>query len=188
MAVDQGRERTKTGHRRGDGQGRMKTMENQTTDHGKRQKRFKINKKMLFQLAIGGGVAFWLTSITTSLLPIAAAYRAAFSNWNKQTVWVASLFLGILIGCCVSYSLLRFFEKIPARGPILKSLIISFIALVVAAILIDVPMFFQEPSASYHYLLIGIMFNTFRFLILGFVVGYLYKRLLLERERARESI
>jgi Na+/phosphate symporter len=188
MAVDQGREGTKTGHRRGDGQNRMKTMENRTTDLGKRQKRFMVNKKLLFQLTIGGGVAFWLTSIATSLLPIAAAYRAAFSNWSRQTVWVASLFLGILIGCCVSYLLLRFFEKIPVKGPILKSLILSFIALAMAVILIDVPMFFQEPSASYDYLLIGVMFNTVRFLILGFVVGHLYKRLFMEREHARESI
>ncbi len=30
-----------------------------------------------FVLAIGGGVAFWVTTVATSLLPIAADYRAA---------------------------------------------------------------------------------------------------------------
>jgi hypothetical protein len=133
--------------------------------------RFKINKKLLLKLTVWGGAAFWLTSIATSLLPIAAEYRAAFSNWSIQTVWVGSLFMGTIIGCSVSYFLLRFFEKIPAKGPILKSLILSFIALVIAVILIDVPMLLQEPSASLYYLLIGVLFNTVRFLFLGIVVG-----------------
>jgi hypothetical protein len=152
-------------------------METRVTDQIKRQKRFKINKKLLLKLTIGGGVVFWLTTIATSLLPIAADYRAAFSNWSIQTVWVASLFMGIIIGCCVSYLLLRFFEKIPAKGPILKSVILSFIALAIAVILIDVPMILQEPSAPLYYFLIGVMFNAVRFLFLGFSIGYLYKRL-----------
>jgi hypothetical protein len=152
----------------------MKTL---ATDQSKQQNRFKINKKLLLKLTIGGGVVFWLTTIVTSVLPIAAEYRAAFSNWSVQSVWVGSLFMGIIIGCCVSYGLLRFIVKSPAKGPILKSVILSFIALVIAVILLDVPMFLQEPSASFYFLLIGVMFNTVRFLVLGIVVGYLYKRL-----------
>jgi hypothetical protein len=85
--------------------------------------------------------------------------------------------MGIIIGGCVSYLLLRFFDKIPVKGPILKSVILSFIALVIAVILIDIPMILQEPITSLYYLLIGITFNTVRFLFLGIVVGYLYKRL-----------
>ena len=71
----------------------------------------------LYKLTIGGGVVFWATTIAISLLPIAAEYRAAFSkrSWNIQTVWVDSLLVGMIIGCCVSYSLLRFIEKIPQR-------------------------------------------------------------------------
>jgi hypothetical protein len=152
-------------------------METRITDQTKRQKRFKINKKQLLKQTIGGGAAFWLTSIATSLLPIAAEYRAAFSNWGIQMVWLGSLFMGIIIGFCVGYVFLRFFEKIPAKGPILKSVIISIIALVMAVILIDVPMILQKPGASLYYLLIGIMFNMVRFLFLGIVTGYLYKRL-----------
>jgi len=41
-----------------------------------------ILSKKLYKLTIGGGVVFWATTIATSLLPIAAEYRAAFSNWN----------------------------------------------------------------------------------------------------------
>jgi hypothetical protein len=52
----------------------------------------------LFILTIGGGVVFWVTTIAISLLPIAAEYRSAFSKANIQTVWVASLPAGLIIG------------------------------------------------------------------------------------------
>ena len=131
----------------------------------------------LCKLTIGGGVVFWVTTIATSLLPIAAQYRAAFSNWSIQTVWVDSLLVGMTIGCCVSYSLLRFFEKIPTKDPILKSVLLSSIALSIATILIDVPRSFHGPSDALYYFLIGVLFNAARFLLLGLVIGYLYKRL-----------
>ena len=35
---------------------------------------------------------------------------------------------GLMIGFCVSYFLLRFFEKFPTENPILKSVILSFIS------------------------------------------------------------
>jgi hypothetical protein len=130
-------------------------------------------------LTIGGGVVFWLTTIATSLLPIAAEYRAAYSNWSIQTVWVDSLPAGMIIGGCVSYSLLRLFEKIPTKNPMLESAIRGFVALVIATILIDVPRCFllPGPSDALHYFLIGIMLNAPRFLFLGLAIGYLYKRL-----------
>jgi len=136
-----------------------------------------IPSKKLFKLTIGGGLVFWATTIATSLLPIAAEYRAAYSNWSIQTVWVASLPMGMIIGYCVSYFLLRYFEKIPSKNPILKSGIISFIALIIAVILIDVPQSFFGMSNSFdalYYFLIGVMFNVARFLLLGIVIGYLY--------------
>jgi len=131
----------------------------------------------LSKLTIGGGVVFWATTIATSLLPIAAEYRAAFSRANIQSVWVDSLPAGLIIGCCVSYSLLRFFDKIPTKNPILKSVIISLIALVIATILILVPQNLLGQSDVLHYFLIGIMLDVPRFLFLGIVIGHLYKRL-----------
>jgi Na+/phosphate symporter len=136
-----------------------------------------ILSKKLFKLTIGGGMAFWATSIATSLLPIAAEYRSAYSNWSLQTVWVYSLLMGMIIGYGVSYFLLRYFDKIPSKNPILKSMIISFIALIIAVILIDVPQSFFGMSNSFdalYYFLIGVMFNAARFLLLGIVIGYLY--------------
>ena len=133
--------------------------------------------KKLFILTIGGGMVFWATTIASSLLPIAAEYRAAYSNWSIQTVWVGSLLIGLIVGYCVSYILIRYFDAIPSKNPILKSGIISFIALIIAIILIDVPQSFFGMSNSFdalYYFLIGVMFNAARFLLLGIVIGYLY--------------
>jgi hypothetical protein len=136
-----------------------------------------ILSKKLFKLTIGGGLVFWATTIATSLLPIAAEYRAAYSDWSIQTVWVTSFFMGMIIGYCVSWFLLRYFDKIPSKNPILKSGILSFIALIIAVILIDVPQSFFMMRNSFdalYYFLIGVMFNGARFLLLGIVIGYLY--------------
>jgi hypothetical protein len=136
-----------------------------------------ILSKKLFKLTIAGGVVFWATTIVTSLLPIAAEYRAAYSNWSMQTVWIYSLLMGMIIGYGVSYFLLRYFDKIPSKNPILKSIMISFIALIIAVIVIDVPQSFFGMRNSFdalYYFLIGVLFNTARFLLLGIVIGYLY--------------
>jgi len=136
-----------------------------------------ILSKKLFKLTIGGGMVFWATSIATSLLPIAAEYRAAYSDWSMQTVWFASFPMGMIIGYGVSWFLLRYFDKIPSKNPMLKSGILSFIALIIAVIVIDVPQSFLGMHNSFdtlYYFLIGVMFNVARFLLLGIVIGYLY--------------
>ena len=153
------------------------------TVHNEKAKMLKVGStslsKTLFILTLGGGLVFWATTIATSLLPIAAEYRAAYSNWKIQTVWVDSLFAGLIIGCGISYFLLRSFDRLPTTNPILKSASLSFVALVIATMLIDVPRSFllPGPGDAWHYFLIGVMFNAARFLLLGSAIGYLYKRL-----------
>jgi NhaP-type Na+/H+ or K+/H+ antiporter len=132
-------------------------------------------RKKLFTLTIAGGIVFWAATIAISLLPIAADYRAAGSNFSIRTVWVDSLLVGMIIGCLVSYSLLRFFDKIPTKNPILKSEIVIFVALVIVLLLVEVPASFRTSDALY-YFLIGALLNVPRFLLLGLVIGYLYKR------------
>lgn len=83
----------------------------------------------------------------------------------------------MIIGCCVSYFFLRFCDKIPGKGPVLKSVNLSSAALVIAIILSDLPMILQQPGAPFYYFLIGVMFNVTRFLFLGLGIGYLKKRL-----------
>jgi hypothetical protein len=71
--------------------------------------------------------------------------------------------------------LASFFDKIPTNNPIPKSVILSFVALGIVFILLGVAA--SRTSDALHVFLIGAMFNVPRFLFLGIVVGYLYKRL-----------
>ena len=151
-------------------------MDNRATGRSRRQRPYEFYRKLRI-LTVAGGFAFWVTTVITSLLPIAADYRAAFSNWSIQTVWIGSLFAGSIAGFCVSYTLLRFFERIPAKNPILKSVILSSLSLAIAIILIDIPMISHEPCGALRYFFIGAAFDAVRFLLLGLAVGYLYKRL-----------
>lgn len=138
-----------------------------------------LSKKKQLILTIGGAAVFWAATIATSLLPIAAEYRAAFTNWKIQTVWVDSLFAGLIIGGGVSYFLLRSMNKLPTKDPIRESTKLGFVALVIATMLIDVPrsLLAPGPGDALYYFLVGLMFNAARFLLLGVAAGYLYNGL-----------
>jgi len=129
--------------------------------------------RRLLTLTIGGGIAFWATTFVFSLLPIAAEYRAALSISYLPMILVQSSIGGMVIGCCLSYFLLRFFDKIPTRNPILKSTMLSFVALGIASILVQVAA--SGTSDALNVFLTGVMLNLPRFLALGIVIGYLYK-------------
>jgi riboflavin transporter FmnP len=128
-------------------------------------------------LAVAGGLGFWVANLAISLTPIAAEYRAALSI-SYLPMLLEALLGGLIIGFCVSCSLLRFFDKIPARNPILKSVLLSFIALVIVTVLIELPAkAVTTTSDPVHYFLIGAVFNVLRILALGLTIGYLYGRL-----------
>ena len=133
--------------------------------------------KQLVKLAIAGGLGFWLANFAISLTPIAANYRAALSIAYLPML-LEALLGGLIIGFCVSYCLLRFFDTIPTTNPILKSVIVSFIALISVTMLIEVPAkLLTTTSDALRYFLIGAMFNVLRILALGIVIGYLYDRI-----------
>jgi hypothetical protein len=133
--------------------------------------------KQLVKLTIAGGLGFWVANFAISLTPIAAEYRAALSI-SYLPMLLEALVGGLIIGFCVSYCLLRFFDKIPTMNPILKSVIVSFIALISVTMLIEVPAkFLVTRSDALRYFLIGAMFNILRILALGIVIGYLYDRI-----------
>ena len=127
-------------------------------------------------LTIAGGLGFWAANFAISLTPIAAEYRAALSI-SYYPMLLAALIGGLMIGFCVSYFLLRFFEKIPTQDPISKSVILTFIVLIIVTILIGGPSSFLATSDVLRYFIIGTMFNVIRILALGIIIGYLYKRL-----------
>ncbi len=136
-----------------------------------------ILSKKLYKLTIGGGAAFWAANFAISRTPIAAEYRTALSI-SYYPMLVESLIAGLIIGFFVSYFLLRSFDKIPTKDPILKSVILTFIVLIIVTILIGGPSSYLATGDMLRYFLIGTIFNVLRFLALGIVVGYLYDQLI----------
>ena len=147
-------------------------METPANDRSKRQTSHEFYKK-LFKLTVAGGVAFWVVDSAISLSPIASEYMAAFSISYLPMALVEALVGGLMIGGCVSYFLLRFFDMIPTKNPILKALILSFVAM----LMIEVLSTLVNPSNASVYLLIDTGMNMPRFLALGIVVGHLYDKL-----------
>jgi len=131
--------------------------------------------KKAFVLTLVGGLAFWLANFAISRTAIAAEYRAAMSI-SYIPMLLESLIGGLIIGLWVSYPLLRFFDKIPVKDPILKSVILSSIVLVVVTILLGGPSSFFVTNNVWRYFIIGTVFNVIRILALGIAIGYVCKR------------
>jgi len=131
--------------------------------------------KRVFVLTLVGGLAFWLANFAISRTPLAAEYRAAMSI-SYYPMLLESLIGGLLIGLCVSYPLLRLFDKIPVKDPILKSVFLSTIVLIIVTILIGGPSSFFATNNVLRYFIIGTVFNVIRILALGFAIGYACKR------------
>jgi NhaP-type Na+/H+ and K+/H+ antiporter len=143
-----------------------------TPEHDNQHRSQQTLKKTL-ELGVAGGLAFWATNFATSLLPIAAEYRAELSISYALMVLVESLVGGLILGCCVGYALLRLSDRIPTESPILKSVTLSLVALVVIqafATLLDL----GYPP---YYIVLGAGLNVPRFIALGLVIGALYDRL-----------
>ena len=132
--------------------------------------------KKVFALALAGGLAFWLANFAISRTPIAAEYRSALSI-SYYPMLVESLLGGLIIGFCLSYFLFSFFDKIPTKNPISKSVILSLIALVIITVLIANPSSFQSTNDVLRYFLIGTIFNVLRIIAAGIVVGHLFDKL-----------
>jgi len=128
-------------------------------------------------LAAGGGLGFWVANFVISRTSIAAEYRAALSIPYVPMLLQAALG-GLILGFCVSYFLVRFFHKLPTESPILKSVMLSFIALIVVTVLIEAPAkSLTATSDPLRYFLIATSFNVLRILALGVAIGSLYDRL-----------
>ncbi len=147
-------------------------METQAADRRQRQMSHGIHKE-LWKLTVAGGAAFWIVDFALSLSPISAEYRAAFSISYLPLALVEALVGGLVIGCWVSYLLLRFFDKIPTKNPILKALTLSLVTM----LMIEVLTTLGNPGNATVYLLIDTGMNLPRFLTLGIVIGYRYDKL-----------
>jgi hypothetical protein len=149
-------------------------METPATNRSKQQTSSEFYKK-LFKLTIGGGAVFYAITIVFSLTPFAAEFRAILSISYVESALIEPFIGGTIISCCLSYFLLRFFDKIPTKNPILKSVILGFVALGIVFILLGVAA--SRSSDAFRVIVTGAVFNLIRFPSLGIVIGYLYKRL-----------
>ena len=129
-------------------------------------------QKKLLVLAAAGGAAFWITDFLLSVSPIAVEYKAAFSITNLPVALAAALAGGLVIALCVSYCLLRFFNRLPGKNSTLKALILSLSTMV----FIEVTSALGDPAHASIYLLLDTGMNVPRFLALGLVIGYVFDR------------
>jgi hypothetical protein len=77
-------------------------------------------------------------------------------------VLVESLLGGLIVVFGVSYCLLHFFHRIPTRDPVLKSVMLSAVALVIALVLVQGAATLRDTTDAWHYVLIGAMLNVRR--------------------------
>lgn len=133
------------------------------------------NLKKVMELTLAGCLAFWLANFAISRTAIAAEYRAAMSI-SYYPMLLESLIGGLIIAMWVSYPLLRFFDRIPAKDPILKSVILSSFVLVIVTVLIGGPSSFYATNNVFRYFIIGTVFNVIRISALGIAIGYMCRR------------
>jgi hypothetical protein len=146
-------------------------METYLTGESKVQISRAFSKRLLLLAAVGGA-AFWVIDFVISVSPIAADYKAAFSISSLPVALIEALAGGLVIALCVSFCLLRFYDRIPGRKPIFKALMLSFAAMG----LIEVLSTLGNPAHASVYLLLDIGMNAPRFLTLGLVIGYLFDK------------
>ena len=146
-------------------------MDTQVTCQSKVQASREFPKKLL-KLAAAGGAAFWIIDFVMAVSPIASEYKAAFSISSLPVALVEALTGGVVIALCISFFLLRFFERIPGKTPIFKALILGFFIMV----MIEVISALANPAHASVYLLLDTGMNTPRFLALGLVMGYLFNK------------
>jgi uncharacterized protein YacL len=146
-------------------------MDTQVTCQSKVQASREFPKKLL-KLAAAGGAGFWIIDFVMAVSPIASEYKAAFSISSLPVALVEALTGGVVIALCISFFLLRFFERIPGKTPIFKALILGFFIMV----MIEVISALANPAHASVYLLLDTGMNTPRFLALGLVMGYLLNK------------
>ena len=146
-------------------------METQVNCQSKAQASREFSKKLLI-LAAAGGAAFWITDFVIAVSSIAAEYKAAFSIYSLPVALVEALAGGLVIAFCVSFFLLRFFDRIPGKNSILKALILSFSAMAIIEVLAAL----VNPSRTSAILLLDTLMNVPRFLALGLVIGYVFDK------------
>jgi hypothetical protein len=141
------------------------------TDQGKTLT-FRDSLKKLLTLAVAGGAAFWITDFLIAVSPMSEAYKAAFSISLLPVALVEALAGGLMIACCVSFFLFRFFDSLPGKNSIHKALILSFSAMAIIEVLSAI----GNPAHASVYLVLDTGMNVPRFLALGWMIGFVFDK------------
>ncbi len=122
-------------------------------------------------LTLVGGAAFWAANFMISLTPVAADYRAGLSI-SYVPMLLEALVGGLILAGGLSVALIRFPDRVPGRGPLTKSILLSTVVLVAVTLTIEIPakLLSSIPDAV-RYFVTGAVFNVIRILAMGVAVG-----------------
>ncbi len=126
--------------------------------------------KKLLTLTAAGGAAFWITDLLVAVSPMAVAYKAAFSISSLPVALAEALTGGLVIAFCVSFFLIRFFDRLPGKESIFKALILTFGVMIIIEILSAL----GDPAHASVYLLLDTGMNAPRFLALGWMISHVF--------------
>jgi len=126
--------------------------------------------KKLLTLTAAGGAAFWITDLLVAVSPMAVAYKAGFSISSLPVALVGALTGGLVIAFCVSFFLIRFFDRLPGKESIFKALILTFGVMIIIEILSAL----GDPAHASVYLLLDTGMNAPRFLALGWMISHVF--------------
>ena len=124
--------------------------------------------KSSYKLAIVGAIAFWLAAAATRLV-----VPDTFGFTPTPLFSAGILFRSVVVGLSVSYYLVLYFDKIPSKSPILKSVILSIIALVIFGGITTL-FYFDE---ALNFILEYFLYNVAAFAASGVVIGLVYQKL-----------
>ena len=124
--------------------------------------------KMAYKPAIAGAIAFWLAGTATRLI-LPSPPGLSPSPWFS----VGRLFWSIIVGGSVSYYLIWYFDKIPSKNPIIKSVILSSLAL----IMIDGLVMLFYLSNPLNFFLLFVSYEAATFIVAGVVIGFVHVKL-----------
>ncbi len=127
----------------------------------------------LWRLTLAGGAAFWIIDFGMAVSPIAAEYKAAFSISSLPVALVEALVGGLIIACCTSYFLIRFYKRIPGKRTLVKAMILSLAAM----LLVETLSTLADPSRAFTCMVIDTAMNLPRFIAMGIAIGFRYTQI-----------
>lgn len=124
--------------------------------------------KIAYKPAVAGFFAFWvMRAVTRIVLP------APPSNIPLSPLLdVGTLFLGAIVALAVAYYLVRYYDKIPFTNPLLKSVILSALALFILGAITTL----TNGGTAVDFLLY-LPYEAATFIVTGLVVGLAYIRI-----------